>query len=233
MASIIASLVGEIKALQAGIEVDETNVVLKYVKIGERLIKLKRKARGTWTRCCHDLGYEPRVAARLMTLANSWWAEGGLEQSGLVSKLPPDVLKLEWMSKLSRVQLQEGLNNWPCRAWSRSNVIEAVKHKLNLPIRARASRRVTLDSITVECARFVNQTLEALEASSAEMDDPAIRQQLLDDLCSEFAKVENALSNDPANPGTEEETSDTAAHQVGQAQDASPVGLQPSVATEA
>jgi len=197
MATILSDLVNKIKEVQKGITRDESTIVLQYVKIGELLIQLKRVAKGDWESEVQKLGYEPRVARRYMALGRTWWAGTGLEESGVIEQLPPDLMKLEWLCQLSKHELCKGIPHWPCRKWGRSQVIDAVKHELKLIEKPKAARSGTLDRVTIDCERVIDRLVEALQDSTDEIADPLNRQRLWDELSSQFAKVENLLATNP------------------------------------
>lgn len=198
MSMEINALVAKIKETQQAIRGNECQNVLKMVEIGEMLVQLKQMSNGDWLKHIELLTYDKRVAGRLMQLGKSWWSKGGLKESNLLNELPLDLMKLEWLCRLSREQLIEGLRNWKVRKWSRSQVIDAVQGVLHVPSKPKAVRIVSLDRLTEEAERFVERALAAISASSDELADPTIRQRLFDEVSTTLAKVEEALG--PENP---------------------------------
>jgi len=194
----VSALVKKIKEVQFGIVQDESHIVLKYVEIGQLLLQLKRVAKSDWENEVQKLGYPPRVARRYMAIGRTWWAGSGLQESGVINQLPPDLMKLEWLCRLDKDQLLGAIHHWPCRKWSRTLVIDAVKHDLKIIEKPKATRPPTLDRITIDCERVIDRLVEALEDSADEIADPESRQRLWDDLNSRFAKVENLLATNPA-----------------------------------
>jgi len=222
MATDLSTLVQQIKAVQQAIQGDESNIVLRMVELGELLIRLRRKGGGDWGRHASELGYPPRIATRYMLLGKSWWANNRLRESGLTKELPTDLLKLEWLCRLTHEQLVEGLNNWRCREWSRSQLIDAVKLKLDFKAKVKPVQAVTIDRIREECDKFVERVLEAIETSPEEMADPTARQRLLDELQSKFAEVERVLdsSEEVGEQPAEDDAEDATSTDAGGAEEA-------------
>ena len=123
MSSQADKLVERIQTLMSAINGFEGDIVLRKIEIGQTLLDLKRAANGTWAQRLVDLGFEERNARRLMTIARTWWANGGLAATGLQKELPVDIQKLEALSKLSEAQLREGLPNWDLRTFTRTQVL--------------------------------------------------------------------------------------------------------------
>jgi len=196
MSAHVNTLVKAIMDVQAAIVVNESDIVINYAEIGSLLLRLKRAAASDWQDRALQLGYQPRHARRFMMLGRSWWANGGLTESGLVHHLPPDLEKLSWLCRLSSDQLAAAIEHWPCRKWSRTQVTDAVKHELKIIDKAKPKPPVTVDRITTECEQFVEKWLEAIQDFGPEMADRQTRQRLLDELTARFSKLENALSCD-------------------------------------
>jgi len=209
MASKKPKLVQQIKAIQSEMLKDEGNLVLRHVAIGELLIQLKKTAGSKWPQHLAELGYDTRVARRYMQLAKSWWAGDGLKKSELLPELPADLLKLEWLCRLTEEQLAEGVDNWRCREWSRNQVIDAVKKKLNIRAKAKPVHVVTIDTIVDDCDKFVERALETIDVSGDEIADPEARQRLLAELSDKFAAIEDAIhAHDEAQAGPVDEDED-------------------------
>jgi len=196
MSTDINVLVREIEEAQKAMTRDEGNLVLHMIGLGELLLKLRRTAGGNWTVHAKKLGFHPRVANRYMQLARSWWGRNGLSESGLLEKMPPDLMKLEWLCRLDREQLVEAVENYRLREWSRTQVIDAVKFKLGVTEEAPQVRSTTVDRIKVDCGRFVERLIESIEDSRPELASAQERQRLLDELSAKFAKVEEVLAVD-------------------------------------
>jgi len=141
---------------------DEANLVEHMVELGERLLALRRGAGVSWTVHANKLGIHQRVANRHMLLAKSWWARKGLRESGLLEKMPPDLMKLEWLCRLDRQQLADAVANYRLREWNRTQVIDAVKYKLGVTAEVPQVRSVTVDRLKVDCGRFVERLLESI-----------------------------------------------------------------------
>jgi hypothetical protein len=204
------AIVGKLKAVQKTVQKSTMEIVLAMVLIGELLVQLRRKANGSWTHHLDDLGYNERVARRYMALGRSWWARNGLKDSGLAADLPSDLLKLEWLCRLSKDQLQEGIRNWRCCEWARSVVIDAVKRVLNIAEPAKPAAHITLDRLSDECDRFIDRVLDAMECSSTLLEDETARQRLHDQLEEKFGKFLDVILESRDSSVAEEASEPTA-----------------------
>lgn len=124
----IAELVHQIKELLSAMKAQSGTLVLNKVETGRLLSRLRAKANGNWNRMLQEIGMNDRVARRYMALVKNGWWTTGLKESGLHEILPPDVMKLEWLCRLTREQL-EGVKDWPFKHWTREQLIEALKRR--------------------------------------------------------------------------------------------------------
>jgi hypothetical protein len=189
------ALIARIKQLQVSIHGFEGEIALKFVEIGEHLRLLKRAANGSWSQQLAVLGYHERVARRFMAIAASWWADGGLRETGLHTQLPVDLEKLEWLSKLTQGQLQEGLANWDVHAFTRSQLTLVVKKKLNRPQRAKPKRPVSVDQLREELQSYIRRWLDRVEEHSNELADPDVNRELLEDIQTTVAEVQDTIAS--------------------------------------
>ena len=126
----IARLLAEIRAEQRKIDRNEGNVIASKITIGTRLAALKAASGRTWGRQQTELGYNPRLASRLMKLAQGWGSEIGRIASDLLPKLPPDLNKLEWLCRLDAGQLRALLAGLDARKASRKEIVSKVRDAL-------------------------------------------------------------------------------------------------------
>jgi len=194
MSEDINALLDNAVRIQGFIAKDEGNVVFHMVGLGKVLQSLRQRAGGRWVSLVKKLGYHDRIASRYIKLAKSWWGGTGLIESGLLTKLPPDLMKLEWLCRLSRAQLAV-FASMRLKEWSRSQVIAEVKAQLNITEENDEPRSSTIDKIKTDCEKFIKRTVAFLEDAPPELADPERRQQLLDMLSAKFAKVETMLAD--------------------------------------
>jgi len=202
------TLIGNVVNLQEAIAKDEGSVVLNMVKLGEVLCILRKEVQGRWVTVVRNLGYHERTASRYIKLARSWWGRR-LAETGLATKLPPDLHKLEWFCRLSEEQLAS-VASLRLKEWSRGQVIAEVKSLLNLTDDEDEQVPSTAEKIRTDMERFIRRTLASLEDAPPELDEPERKQKLLDQLSAKFAKVELLLSE-----GGEEDQSSAAPEQAG------------------
>jgi hypothetical protein len=135
-------LIHNIKAKQSKVAKQEGDIVSNLVRIGVLLIELQSAAGRTWQRQVEKLGYHPRTASRLQKIALSWQGEIGTAGSEILSRLPTDLQKLEWLSRLSREQLGTLLAWLDLKKASRNEVTAAVKELLGATAATRTKGSV-------------------------------------------------------------------------------------------
>ena len=133
----INKLVNVIKMEQQRIDRHEGNVVACQIRVGRQLAELRSLAKRTWVKQLGVVGMSPRVASRYMKIAGHWPDEIGLNESDLLPRLPPDLLKLEWLCRVPLEQLGNLLAKLDCKKATRAQVIAAVREALgeDVPMR--------------------------------------------------------------------------------------------------
>lgn len=126
----IKKVVQAIVKEQQKIDRHEGDVVACHIRIGVRLVALRSLAKKTWGKQLKALGISPRVASRYLKIVRNWPDEIGLTESDLLTRLPTDLLKLEWLCRVSVSQLEGLLNTLNCKKATRSQVIAAVREVL-------------------------------------------------------------------------------------------------------
>ena len=101
----IKKLVNEIVKERQKIDRCEGDVVAAYVRIARHLAELRQLANKDWGKQLKAIGMHPRVAGRYLKISQHWHDEIGLRESDLLARLPPDLLKLEWLCRVPQVQL--------------------------------------------------------------------------------------------------------------------------------
>jgi hypothetical protein len=130
----VKSLLGEIGKERENIDRSEGDVVASHVRIAHHLAKLRDLVKGHWERQIEELGFSPRVARRYLRIARDWPDENGLRESDFLKRLPADLLKLEWLCRLSMEQLKGLLKTLDCKKARRTEIIAAVHEALgNVP----------------------------------------------------------------------------------------------------
>lgn len=129
-AATVNQLLDAIRTEQRSIDLHEGDVVVCHIRLAVRLAELRQLAKRTWGKQLKTLGMNPRVGRRYLKIAQNWPNEIGLKESALLPRLPTDLLKLEWLCRVSTPQLRELLNNLDCKKTSRGQVIAAVREVL-------------------------------------------------------------------------------------------------------
>jgi hypothetical protein len=160
------ALVKKILKLDDRLARTEDEAVTATIEKGQYLIDLKACTQRTWGKRLRELRLNPRVASRLMAVGGRS-REIGLIGSDLLTKLPQDVHKLEWIVKLSPGPLRELVEDLDCRQKPRATVIRAVKDVLGQvkPAVKAGGRDAALKTIENLLKRLVN-LLDDLDPAS-------------------------------------------------------------------
>jgi hypothetical protein len=121
----------------AGMDREEGDVVASRIGVGRLLVQLRPLARRNWEQMCLGrMHIHPRVARRYVCIAERWPI--GLPESDLLPRLPVDLIKLEWLSRVPSAELRALLERLDCKKAGRKQVIDAVRELL--PALRRAGR---------------------------------------------------------------------------------------------
>ena len=126
----IKKLVNEILKEQQKIDRYEGDVVASHIRIGSHLTQLRLLAKNNWAKQLKTIGISPRVASRYLKIAQHWPSEIGLSESDLLPRLPPDLLKIEWLCRVPQAQIGDLLDKLDCKKANRPQVIAAVRAAL-------------------------------------------------------------------------------------------------------
>jgi hypothetical protein len=169
---------------------NEDKVVASHVSIGRALAELRKLAKKDWAVRLKRLDISPRVASRYIKLGESELARIGLLESDLPGKLPPDLMKLEWLCKLTADQLRDLQGRLDLKKANRHKVIEAVKGVLNLPSKPKAA-----PGLGKAVASALKRLCDAVGRIDAEVEDPADRQHIREQVLRGLHEVEKNLGN--------------------------------------
>jgi len=179
----IGTLLEKISNEQKKIDSHEGNVVVSLFGIGRHLAKLRPLARKTWKLQLDAIGMSPRVANRYVKLGES---EIGLNESDLLKRLPSDLMKLEWLCRLSVVQLSGLLDSLDCKKATRSEVIAAVREVLG------ESKPVKTPDIEKEIKGLINRLIDTVE--SLEESEPEVQNRVRKSLKANLNLLEKKIS---------------------------------------
>jgi hypothetical protein len=123
----LATLVAQIKKAKKQIDDEAGLVVAAMLTLASHLAALNQMDKKNWKAHLAAIDLHRRVAARYLKLAESWLAGPGLKESQVLTRLPGDVMKLEWLGRLNRQQLLALLDQIDVKHMAREKVIAAVK----------------------------------------------------------------------------------------------------------
>lgn len=134
----------------------EAAAVVCHIRLGHHLAALRPLAKNDWGTRLKAAGISPRVASRYLKIASYWPNEIGLRESDLLSRLPPDLLKLEWLCRVPQAQLGGLLDELDCKTATRPQVIAAVREILGTQTPAKDESELDVD-------RFARRLLDRLK----------------------------------------------------------------------
>jgi len=178
----------------------EGGMVVDLVKLARLYVELKAVVKKhRWQKVLKDLGQNPRVVSRYLLIGTCWWSEEPSD-SPVWAKLPYDLLKLEWLCRLTRTQLTGLLEYVDCRKTGRSVLIGAVKRKLGQPDAEARKTHTTADAIVKRWQDYVNRTLEAIDELTDTATEPGILEELAEKLEAGFADIQGSLTPQEEGP---------------------------------
>jgi hypothetical protein len=126
----ITKLHEKIRMEQCKIDHSEGGIVASHIRLGHHLAALRTLAKKTWGSQLKAIGINPRVASRYLKIAQHWPNEIGLKESDCLTRLPVDLMKLEWLCRVPLDGLANLLGKLDCKKATRPQVIAAVREAL-------------------------------------------------------------------------------------------------------
>jgi hypothetical protein len=192
----VRKLVNEIRTEQQKIDRSEGEVVAAQLRIAYHLAELRVLAKGRWGRQLEGLGMNPRVASRYLKLAQHWPARIGLTESDLLPRLPPDLLKLEWLCRIPPASLNDLLDKLDCKKANRSQIIAAVREMLGEA--PAAKDEIDVDRFVRRLTGPLRGAVERLHETFPDLED---QHRAREELHSELTEILQALSFSGADGG--------------------------------
>jgi hypothetical protein len=194
---------------------NEGAAVLHLTQIGELLVELRQCITRGWDRHVTEIGFAPKVARRLQRLGSSWWARSGLDESTL-SQLPADLMKLEWLCRLSPQKLRDLLFTLDCKKAVRQTIIDAVQASLGF----RPTRPILTANDVATLKRHFSRLIERVDRARARASDEAGHQGLDAFLlaAAEIVRGKLAPKQSPSKAGSTARPASTTAPTVTQEQ---------------
>jgi hypothetical protein len=184
----IAAVVQKIKAEQDRLNESDAPAVGSHLRLALLLAELRRLAKRNWLKLVKALGYDKRVANRYASIGTYLLTKMGLTESHLRAMLPPDVMKLEWVCRLTAEQLEKLTAAIDVKKASRPRVIREVKKILGLEVTARRP------DLATQIDRAMQQFASLVGKISTEEPDAAQRQLLLGEMAAGVAEVQEMLA---------------------------------------
>lgn len=175
----VEQVLSQIKAEKAQLDSNKNDRILHLLRLGKQFVQLKTLARGgRWIKLVMELGFDRRVASRLLNLGYSQWDEQSLKDSGVLAKLPGDLIKLEQLCKLSFDDLGLYLRVNDPTSEDRGKVIANVHRLLGITTRVEAPKPISGETFEKICASSFDRILDAIEQWDEDGGD--VRQRMLD-----------------------------------------------------
>jgi len=152
-----------------------------------------------WSKVLKGLKQDPRTVDRYLRIGGSWWG-GEPTDSPFWANLPYDLLKLEWLCRLSQDQLKELLKYVDCRKASRSVLISTVKRTLGQPETDARKAHTTAQAIAKRWIGYVTRTLEAIDELADTDADREVLHELAEELEAGYADIKESLTLQEACP---------------------------------
>jgi hypothetical protein len=192
----VATLVAEIKACTSKLEKNEEKSLLSVIQLAGLYLELRQKVKSRqWQSTLADLGISPRVVSRYLKIGQRW-CTGTPLSSELLTKLPYDVHKLEWLAKLSPEKLARCVGAIDCKQSTRGAIIKLVKELLGESQAAPQATRVTVQDLKKRWSGYVDRMVTAVGNVDLHTVDDQSRVQLLAELHAKFSELAEALNTE-------------------------------------
>lgn len=183
----IRKLVQAIVKEQQKIDRHEGDVVACHIRIGARLAALRSLAKKTWGKQLKTLEISPRVASRYLKIARNWTDEIGLTESDLMTRLPTDLLKLEWLCRVPVSEMAGLLDTLNCKKATRSQVIAAVREILG------EDPPTATDDVETFVQRLIHRLTGTVERLGDKFPEPEQQKRACELLAVGLLQVQDAL----------------------------------------
>jgi len=188
------TLIAEIKARISLTAEQEGHAILSVIELARLYVRLKNSVRKhQWEKTLGELGVNPRVASRYLLIGERWSTPENTPCSAILSQLPCDVHKLEWLARVNPEELSSILKIVDCKTGSRGAVIRGVQRLLGERPAASDERQSTVEDVKKRWSDYIRRTVDAIYSLPDPDVDGEARQQLLEALQVQFAEVEDAL----------------------------------------
>jgi hypothetical protein len=185
----IKKLVNEIVKERQKIDRCEGDVVAAYIRIARHLADMRQLAKKGWAKQIKAIGMHPRVADRYLKISQHWHDEIGLSESDLLPRLPPDLLKLEWLCRVPLDRLREMMKAFDCKKATRPQVIAAVREVLGEGPAAKAE-----PDVNKFVERSLNRLTKMIDRLNETFSKPEKQKQARDLLAAGLQGILDSLS---------------------------------------
>jgi hypothetical protein len=181
----VGTLISSIKAQLHLLDRTENTSLTAVLTLAANLAALRQHVKRHWAKYLQKLNICPRVGSRYLAIAKSALAEIGLDESQ-VARVPADLVKLEWISKLDCDQVVHLLEELDCRRSSRGEVIAAVKKHLG------QTASETEPDVEKELGRLIERLVGL--AGRIQSKPPAVASRATDSLLAGLQRVREAIA---------------------------------------
>ena len=171
----VNKIVAKIRKLQDRECKHRRDIVQRQLEVGAELNILKETVpHGSWSKLRDGLGYEERMAQKLMKLAAEKFGDKIRDiEPDFARRLPTDLFKLDILNRLSKVQLKDSLKAWgsSLERMDRAKLRAAVDGVLK-PSEVKEPKSTASGAGTAEESESPSQTqLSAARATSSVASD--------------------------------------------------------------
>jgi hypothetical protein len=202
--SNIKELLGDIKSELQKIDRCEGDIVASHIRLASYLRTLRDLAKKDWATQLASINICPRVGSRYLKIAEHWPDGIGLRESDLLPRLPPDLLKLEWLCRVPTEALGTLLTELDCKKATRPQVIAAVRKALGETPPLKDNEGNPGVEKTVEA--FLRRVRESVDRLQARFTEPKQQELLRVCLTAGLNELKDALGELPV-PGNTESSS--------------------------
>jgi hypothetical protein len=166
------------------------------LELGRLFIQLKKRAAGTWLAKLKKLGYDRRVASRLMRAAEKMTAPDGTVPARLLKRLPGDRLKLEALAALQLPQIERLVTEHDVRELDRAEVVALVKGAQGVTPESAKEALTPAEAVINGWAQAIDTLLQKLDKiQDAEEREKLVR--LLDDSLQDLSDSLHGVEEQP------------------------------------
>jgi hypothetical protein len=192
----LAALAEDLKEHRRQLDRQEGDAVLTLLGLASLVAQLRGQAEGAWTARAVSLGLTPASARALARVGGSGLPAAVEADEALRLRLPNDVNKLSWLSRLDDDALRELLGQLDAKQAPHGALIRAVKAKLGTPPRKGRPARPEA-AVAAACTRLGRVVAGALGRHAADQGACA---RVRDALAEGLSRISDLLRAEDVRP---------------------------------